>query len=61
MEEDKELPIISGRPFLAIGNTMIDVQPGKFTLRAQMITFNVFEVMKYPMDNEDCFRIDKLT
>jgi len=30
------------------------------TLRVQddAITFNVFEAMKYPMDNEDCFRID---
>ena len=22
------------------------------------VTFNVFEAMEYPMDNEDCFRID---
>ena len=27
------------------------------------VTFNIFEVMKYLMDNEDCFRdiVDKLT
>jgi len=29
MEEDQEIPIILGRPFLAIGRTLIDVQQGK--------------------------------
>ena len=28
MEEDKEIPIILGRPFLATGKAMIDVQKG---------------------------------
>jgi len=26
MEEDREVPLILGRPFLTIGNTLIDVQ-----------------------------------
>ena len=33
MEEDKEIPIILGRPFLAIGRAMIDVQMGELKLR----------------------------
>ncbi|XP_027364392.1 uncharacterized protein LOC113871495 [Abrus precatorius] len=33
MEEDDEVPIILGRPFLATGRTIIDVQQGKLTLR----------------------------
>ena len=33
MEEDKEIPIILGRPFLAIGRAMIDVQRGELKLR----------------------------
>ena len=28
MEEDKEIPIILGKPFLATGRAMIDVQRG---------------------------------
>ena len=32
MEEDKEIPIILGRPFLAIGRAMIDVQRGELKL-----------------------------
>ena len=33
MEEDKETPIILGRPFLETGRAMIDVQKGELTLR----------------------------
>ena len=33
MEEDKEIPIILGKPFLAIGKAMIDVQRGELKMR----------------------------
>ncbi|KAL5564485.1 hypothetical protein UlMin_027649 [Ulmus minor] len=33
MEEDREMPLILGRPFLATGRTLIDVQQGKLILR----------------------------
>ncbi|KAA3473721.1 retroelement pol polyprotein-like [Gossypium australe] len=35
-EVDKEVPIILGRPFLATGRTMIDVQKGELTMRVQV-------------------------
>ncbi|KAJ7964045.1 DNA-directed DNA polymerase [Quillaja saponaria] len=34
-EEDKEIPIILGRPFLATGRTLIDVQKGELIMRVQ--------------------------
>ena len=42
-EADKEVPIILGRPFLATGKTLIDVQKGELTMRVndQQVTFNV--------------------
>ena len=48
MEEDKEIPIILGRPFLATGRALIDVQKGELKLRVQddEITFHVFQPMK---------------
>ena len=60
MEKDREIPLNLERPFLAMGKTIIDVQQGKLTIRVQdeEITLKVFEAMKYPMDNEDCFSID---
>ncbi|XP_022873279.1 uncharacterized protein LOC111392222 [Olea europaea var. sylvestris] len=33
MEEDKDVPIILGRPFLATARALIDVQQGQLTLR----------------------------
>ncbi|XP_024042790.1 uncharacterized protein LOC127900652 [Citrus sinensis] len=55
-EYDKEVPIILGRPFLAIGKTLIDVQKGELTMRVndQQVTFNVLEAMKSPNEAEDC-------
>ena len=44
MEEDKEIPLILGRPFLATGGALIDVQKGELKLRAlgDEITCHVF-------------------
>ena len=33
MEEDRDIPIILGRPFLATGKALIDVQKGELRLR----------------------------
>ena len=50
LEEDKEIPIILGRPFLATGRAMIDVQMGELKLRVQEdeVKFNVFEAVRHP-------------
>ncbi|KAL5542831.1 hypothetical protein UlMin_010541 [Ulmus minor] len=62
MEEDWEVPLILGRPFLATGRTLIDVHQGKLILRVQdeQVTFNVFEAMKFPSDVDACFEISVL-
>ena len=58
-EADLEVPIILGRPFLATGRTLIDVQKGELTMRVQdeQVTFNVFQSMKFPSDVEECSAI----
>ena len=55
-EADKEVPIILGRPFLATGKTLIDVQKKELTMRVndQQVTFNVLEAIKNPDEAEDC-------
>ncbi|PIN11732.1 DNA-directed DNA polymerase [Handroanthus impetiginosus] len=59
MEVDIEVPIILGRPFLATGRTLIDVQKGELTMRVQdqQITFNVFRAMKFPNESDECFAV----
>ena len=60
MEEDKEIPIILGRPFLATGKAMIDVQQGELKLRVQddEVKFNVFEAVRHPAESDTCFMIE---
>ena len=60
MEEDKEIPIILGRPFLATGKAMIDVQKGELKLRMQddEVNFNVFKAMRHPIKSDTCFLVE---
>ena len=57
MEEDKEIPIILGRPFLVTSRAMIDVQRGELKLRVQEdeVKFNVFEAVRYPAKSDTWF------
>ena len=60
MKEDKEIPIILGRPFLSIGRTMIDIQRGELKLRVHEdeVKFNVFEVVRHPAESDTCFIVE---
>ena len=62
MEEDHEVLLILGRPFLATGRAMIDVQQGNLILRIndEHVTFNVFKSMKYSSSVDICFKIDAI-
>ncbi|KAK8952364.1 hypothetical protein KSP39_PZI003940 [Platanthera zijinensis] len=62
MDEDKDVPIILGRPFLATGRTLIDVQKGELTMRVndENVTFNILKAMKFPDDKEECFSIEEV-
>ncbi|XP_075479439.1 uncharacterized protein LOC142520322 [Primulina tabacum] len=50
MEEDREVPLILGRPFFETGKAVIEVQEGKLRLRVgkEEITFN--DAMKDPLE-----------
>ncbi|XP_062080377.1 uncharacterized protein LOC133785138 [Humulus lupulus] len=56
MDEDKNIPIILGRLFLATGRALIDVQKRELQLRVQKeeVTFKVFATTEIPT----CCRID---
>ena len=62
MEEDKEIPIILGRPFLSTRKTMIDVQKGELKLRVQdyEVRFSVFNAVRHPAESDACFMIEEL-
>ncbi|GJY65802.1 DNA-directed DNA polymerase [Tanacetum coccineum] len=55
MEEDKLLPIILGRPFLATARAVIDVHEGRLSLRVgdETVTFNIRKSMKSKHSRDD--------
>ncbi|XP_061371713.1 uncharacterized protein LOC133314281 [Gastrolobium bilobum] len=57
MEEDVEIPLLLGRPFLATARAMINMEQGKLMLRMneETITIDVFESMKHPSVGGDYF------
>ena len=63
IKEDKASPIILGRLFLAIGQTLIDVKNRELTLRVgeEQVKFNLYKSMEFPnAENASCMKIDAL-
>ena len=62
IEEDREVPLIQGRPFLVTGRALIDVQRGELTLRIneEEVRFNIYRALKFPVEKNTCNTIDIL-
>ncbi|XP_042067428.1 uncharacterized protein LOC121810754 [Salvia splendens] len=62
MPEDKEVPILFGRPFLATGDVLHGTKDNSATFRinGEQVTINVDKVMMHPSDAKACFRVDVL-
>jgi len=60
IEEDVDVPLILGRPFMKTTKVIIDVDKGKLKVcvENEEVSVNVFEAMKLPNDKKDCFRLD---
>ncbi|KAL4354983.1 hypothetical protein GQ457_06G017700 [Hibiscus cannabinus] len=59
-EADEHAPIILGRPFLATGRTLIDVEKGQLTMRVneQQVALNVFKALKRSDNLEECHNVN---
>ena len=60
MAEGEDMSLLLGRPFLAMGRALIDVELGELILRFQneQVVFNIVEAMKHRTENSQCYRID---
>ncbi|KAK0587329.1 hypothetical protein LWI29_021066 [Acer saccharum] len=60
MEEDVEIPLLLGRPFLKTVGALIDVKEDKMTLRVgdEHVVFNMKKAAKRPMEVDRCLMID---
>ena len=64
MEEDTQVPLLLGRPFLATGAALIDVQKGELTLRVgnEAVHFNLNKSLtQSDVDEENCMAIDNIS
>ena len=62
MEEDTQVPLLLGRPFLATRAALIDVQKGELTLRVgnEAVHFNLNRSLEHPdVDAESCMAVEK--
>ncbi|EXB65592.1 hypothetical protein L484_025858 [Morus notabilis] len=62
MEEEQDIPLLIGRPFLATGNVVINVLKGELSLEVEneKVTFNVFSPLKGPQESETCCPMDNI-
>ncbi|KAL6550367.1 hypothetical protein OROMI_020855 [Orobanche minor] len=62
MEEDQDIPIILGRPFLATGRAIIDVEEGKLILRIEdeHVVFNILKTSKNSSTENYSLKIDAI-
>ena len=59
MEEDRKIPLILDRPFLAMGRALIEVHSGNLTLQVndEEVRFNIYHTMKFPNGRQSCNKI----
>ena len=60
MEEDTQVPLLLGRPFLATGAALIDVPKGELTLRVgnEVVQFNINRSMEHPnVEADSCIAV----
>ncbi|XP_070013256.1 uncharacterized protein [Nicotiana sylvestris] len=62
-EVDYEVPIILGRPFLATGKALVDVEAGELTFRVgdEKVGFHVCKSMRPPNSTDVCSFVDLVT
>ena len=64
MEEDTQVPLLLGRPFLATGAALIDIHKGELTLRVgnEAVHFNLNKSLtQSDVDEENYMVVDKIS
>ncbi|KAL2471240.1 Uncharacterized protein Adt_39376 [Abeliophyllum distichum] len=62
IEEDWNMPVILGRPFLATSRALIDIEKCELILSLQdeQAIFSMYTIPKQPVDLRECFRVDEV-
>ncbi|XP_028186351.1 uncharacterized protein LOC114372990 [Glycine soja] len=62
IEEDVEIPLILGRPFMLTANCVVDMGKGnlEMSIDDQKVTFNLFDAVKHSKDQNVCSKMEKI-
>ena len=62
IEEDSQIPLILGRPFMVTAKCVMDIGKGnlEMSVEDQKSTFNLFEGSKHPSDSKTCFKVEEI-
>jgi len=62
IEEDTEIPLIIGRPFMLIANCVVHMgnENLEMSVDDQKVTLNLFEAIKYPEEDRRCFKVEEV-
>lgn len=62
IEEDNDVRLILGRPFIKTLRMLIDIDDGlmKVHVQDEEVTFSLFDAMKHSKDKGACFRVDAI-
>ena len=62
IEEDVEIPLILGRPFMLTAKCVVDMGNGNLEMSVddQKVTFNLFDAIKHPNDHRACFIMEAI-
>lgn len=62
MEEDSQMPLIFGRPFLATGRALIDIEKGEIIFRVEneQVSFSIKPRKDLESRKESCFKVEEV-
>ena len=62
IEEDAEIPLIMGQPFMLTAKCVVDMGNGnlEMSVEDQKATFNLFEAIEHPSDSKTCFNVEEI-
>ena len=62
IEEDAEIPLILGRPFMLTADCVVDMRKGKLEtgIDDQKIKFDLFDSEKHLLDRNVCLKVEEL-
>ena len=62
IEEDAEIPLILGRPFMLTTNYVVDMGKGNLEMSVddQKVTFNLFDAVKHSIDQNVCSKVEEI-